>query len=186
MVYFQYILIMEKYFRKIVTLWWQWPRVLLRPFALHFLPYYAHVGLSYDTLSDNHFSILLFAGILMSYGWWSVIKLLFYKPRPIPQPFHNRLQKIDASSFPSIHTTNASLIAIMRSWRWHQSLMNGADALTIIPIIVVVSGLCAAIALSRIALGKHYPIDVLAGLFFWVLIMALLGLLYMYGLFYWR
>jgi len=177
---------MEKYFRKIITLWWQWPRVLLRPFALHFLPYYAHVGLSYNTLSDNHFSILLFAGILMSYGWGSIIKFLFYKPRPIPQPFHNRLQKIDASSFPSIHTANASLVAIMRSWRWHQSLMNGADTLTIIPIVVAMGWICSGIALSRIALGKHYPIDVLAGLLFWVLIMALLGLWYMYWLFYWR
>jgi membrane-associated phospholipid phosphatase len=46
----------------------------------------------------------------------------------------------------------------------------------IIPIIVLVVGTCSAIALSRIALGKHYPIDVLAGLLFGVLITALLGL----------
>jgi membrane-associated phospholipid phosphatase len=46
----------------------------------------------------------------------------------------------------------------------------------IVPIIVLVVGICSAIALSRIALGKHYPIDVLAGLLFGVLIIASLGL----------
>jgi membrane-associated phospholipid phosphatase len=177
---------MEKYFRKTITLWWQWPRVLLRPLALHFLPYWTHIGLYYPSIHDNPFSILLLAGILMSYGGGSIIKFLFYKPRPIPQAFHNRLQKIDASSFPSIHTTNASLIAIVWSWWWHQSLMYGADSLVIVPIVVGIWWICAGISLSRIALGKHYPIDVLAWLLFGVLITSLLWLGYIYWLFYWR
>jgi membrane-associated phospholipid phosphatase len=177
---------MEKYFWRIVTLWWQWPRVVFWPFALHFVPQYYHIGLRYPTIQDNPFSILLFAGILMSYGWGSIIKLLFYKERPIPQIFNNWIQKIDASSFPSIHTSNASLVWIMRSWRWHQSMMNWADSMIIIPMIVFVVGTCSAIALSRIELWKHYPIDVLAGLLFGVLITSLLGLWYIYWLFYWR
>ena len=177
---------MEKHFWNIITLWWQGPWVLLWPLALHFFPYYTHIGLYYPSIQDNPLSILLLAGILMSYGGGSAIKFLFYKPRPIPQPFHNRLQKIDASSFPSIHTTNASLVWIMRSWRWHQSILDGSDSLVIIPIIVAVAGMCSAIALSRIALGKHYPIDVFAWLLFGVLITSLFGLWYIYWLFYRR
>ena len=177
---------MEKHFRKIITLLWQWPRVLIWPLALYAMSSYAHIGLSYPSLADDPFVISLFAGILMSYGAGSIIKLLFYKPRPIPQPFHNRLQKIDASSFPSVHTTNASVVGIIWSRRWHQSMMWGWDSLVIVPIIVAVVGTCAAVALSRIALDKHYPIDVLSGMLLGVLICAILGLAYVYGFFYRR
>jgi len=102
----------------------------------------------------------------MSYGGGAIIKFLFYKPRPIPQPFHNRLQKIDASSFPSIHTANATVVGLFWAWRGHQSIIVGSDRFIIIPILVGVVGSCAAIALSRIELKKHYPIDVLAGMLF--------------------
>lgn len=122
----------------------------------------------------------------MSYGAGALIKFLFYKPRPIPQPFHNRLQKIDASSFPSVHTTNISIIGIVCARRGHQSLLHGAQPVVIIPIVIGVAGICSAIALSRIALGKHYPIDVFAGMLLWVLITAVLWLGYMYGFFYRR
>jgi membrane-associated phospholipid phosphatase len=90
---------------------------LIWPLALFAISFYAHIGLSYPSLADDPFAISLFAGLLMSYGAGSILKLLFYKPRPIPQIFHNRLQKIDASSFPSVHTANASVVGIIRS-RW--------------------------------------------------------------------
>lgn len=177
---------MEKYFWKTITLLGQWPWVLLWPLLLYVVSYYTDLGLSYPTLADDPFVISLFAGLLMSYGAGSVIKLLFYKPRPIPQPFHNRLQKIDASSFPSVHTTNASVVGIIWSRRWHQSMKWGWDSLLIVPLIVAVVWTCAAIALSRIALDKHYPIDVLSGMLLGVLICAVLGLAYVYGFFYRR
>lgn len=177
---------MEKLFWRTVTLWWQWPRVLLWPFALHYIPLRIEKGLRYTNLFDNPFAILLFGALLMSYGGGAVIKLLIYKPRPIPRVFSNRLQKIDASSFPSIHTTNATIIALIWAWRWHQSILHGADALSIIPLISLVGIIAVSIALSRIALQKHYAIDVLAGSLFGMLIAGLLWLGYLYGLFYRR
>lgn len=177
---------MEKKFWQIITLWGQWPRVLLRPFALHIFSYYTKIGLYYDSLLNNPFSILLLASLLMSYGGWTILKLLIYKPRPIPEPFSNRLQKINASSFPSIHTTNATLVALMRTWRWHQSLLHWAPTFAILPMIVCVGIVCVGIALSRIPLGKHYPIDVFAWFIFGIIISAILWLAYMSGLFYWR
>ncbi len=177
---------MEKKFRQIVTLWWQWPWVLLWPFALHYVPQRLHMWLYYDSLIDNPFAILLFAGLLMSYGGWAVIKLLFYKPRPIPQTFSNRLQKIDASSFPSIHTTNATLIGALWAWRWHLSLISSSDYLNIISLVTLIAIICVSIALSRIELDKHYPIDVLFGVLYGMLIGAVLWLVYMYGWLYRR
>lgn len=177
---------MEKIFWKTVTALWQWPRVLIRPFALHFLTLRLWIGLSYDMIWNNPFVISMLAGLLMSYGWWAVIKLLFYKPRPEEQLFSNRLQKIDASSFPSVHTSNATIIAIIRARWWHQSMKLWADTFQIIPLIVSVCCICAAIALSRVALDKHYPIDVFAGMILGTTIVALLWLAYSYGYFYRR
>lgn len=177
---------MEHYFWKTITRLWQWPWILLWPFALHFLPLWWKIGIAYKNIRDNPYAILLMVAILMSYCGGSVIKLLFYKPRPIPYIFKNWIEKIDASSFPSIHTSNATVIGLIRSWWWHQSIVAGSDRFIIVPILVGVVGICAAIALSRIELKKHYPIDVLCGMMFGVLIVALLGLTYMYGLFHWR
>ena len=176
---------MEQYFWKTVTRLGQWPWILIWPLALHFLPLWTGIWLSYPTLWDDPYAIVLLVAIFMSYSWWSVVKFLFYKPRPIPQPFKNLLEKIDASSFPSIHTANATVVGLIRSWWWHQSIMAWGDRFLIIPILVGVVGVCSAIALSRIELKKHYPIDVLAGLLFGVLIVALLGIAYWYGLLYW-
>ena len=176
---------MEQKFWKTVTRLGQGPWILLRPFALHFLPLWWKIGIAYKNIWDNPYAILLFVAILMSYGGWSVIKLMFYKPRPIPYIFKNWIEKIDASSFPSIHTSNATVIGLIRSWWWHQSIVAWSDRFIIVPILVGVVGVCAAIALSRIELKKHYPIDVLCGMMFGVLIVAILGLTYMYGLFHW-
>lgn len=175
---------MEQLFWKIVTRLGQWPWILIWPFALHFLPLWYNIGAIYTDIRYNPYAILLFVAILMSYGWGSVIKLLFYKPRPIPYVFKNWLQKINASSFPSIHTSNATVIALIWAWRWHQSMVDGSDRFIIIPILVWVVSICAAIALSRIELKKHFPIDVFCGILFGVLIVAILGLAYMYGLFH--
>jgi len=64
----------------------------------------------------------------------------------------NIYNKIDANSFPSIHSARISLIAVMFSLFYK-------DAPTIIACVLVV--LC--VGYSRIYLKRHHPIDVLAG-----------------------
>lgn len=174
---------MEQLFWKKVTRLWQWPWILLWPFLLHFFPLWTDIGLSYWNILNDPYAVLLFAGILMSYGGWSIIKFFFFKPRPLAYSFKNWVEKINASSFPSIHTSNATIIALIRAWRGHQSIIDGADRFYIIPVIVAVLCMCVAIALSRIELKKHFTIDVFAGMLFGILIVAILGLAYFYGLF---
>lgn len=175
---------MEQFFWRNVTRLGQGPWILLWPFALHFLPLWWNIGIAYKEIRDDPYAVLLMVAILMSYAGGSIIKLIFYKPRPIPYVFKNWIQKIDASSFPSIHTSNATVIWLIWSWWWHQSIVAGSDRFMIIPILVGVVGICAAIALSRIELKKHYPIDVLCGMMFGVLIVAILWLSFFYGLFH--
>ena len=177
---------MEQKFWKIVTRLGQWPWILIWPLGLHFLPLLWKIGIAYKEIWDNPYAVLLSVAILMSYAGGSIIKLMFYKPRPIPYVFRNWMEKIDASSFPSIHTSNATVVGLIWSWWGHQSIVAWSDRFVIISIMVGVVGICAAIALSRIELKKHFPIDVLCGMMFGVLIVALLGLAYMYGLFFWR
>lgn len=65
---------------------------------------------SYDWIA---IAVLSGFSFFCSYFFGSIIKLCHYKDRPEPQPHSNWREKIDASSFPSIHTSN-SLIAAFR------------------------------------------------------------------------
>lgn len=53
-------------------------------------------------------------------------------------------------SFPSGHAANAALLGLLFAWRWPQARWG-------IALLVLVA------ALSRVRLGVHYPLDVLAG-----------------------
>jgi membrane-associated phospholipid phosphatase len=54
---------------------------------------------------------LLCVALVCSYVFGSLIKLFYFKPRPKEQAYKNLLQKIDASSFPSVHTSNSFIVA---------------------------------------------------------------------------
>src|SRR3989339_1526129 len=81
-----------------------------------------------------------------------IIKIIYRKERPVEQARDNIYNKIDANSFPSIHSARISLIAVMFSLFYK-------DAPTIIACVLVV--LC--VGYSRIYLKRHHPTDVLAG-----------------------
>ena len=174
---------MEQLFWNKITRLWQWPWILIWPLGLHFFPLWTKIGLYYPHILDDPYAILLLVAILMSYSGGSIIKFFYYKPRPIPYIFHHWLDKINASSFPSIHTSNATIVALMRTWWWHQSIIAGADKFMVIPVIMIIVMVCVSIGLSRIELQKHYPSDVLFGIMFGMIIIGLLWLLYSYGWF---
>lgn len=89
------------------------------------------------------------AAVLLS----QVLKRLWNRPRPAAsglQGFSALVESPDAFSFPSGHTAVAFAIAVALAGTG-QGL--GALMLTLAP----------AIAISRVYLGAHYPLDVLAG-----------------------
>jgi len=82
----------------------------------------------------------------------SLIKMIYPKKRPISQDYDSLLEKIDAGSFPSIHSSRITLTYLTL-------FINTENiALKIIMIAVIL-----LVMLSRVILKKHYWIDILGG-----------------------
>lgn len=95
----------------------------------------------------------------------ALIKFIYYKERPHPQPYKNRMGKIDASSFPSIHTAYATIFMAAGMflaffiYQYHTIWMIlGAFELAMISLVFYI-----IIARSRIVLKKHFFIDTIFG-----------------------
>jgi len=82
-----------------------------------------------------------------------IIRLFYYKPRPKRIPYRNLLEKIDSSSFPSIHAARATTLFIIISLSFVLK----------IPIIILFFITVLLVLYSRINLKKHDPIDITAG-----------------------
>ena len=85
----------------------------------------------------------------------SLIKLFFHKPRPDGQKYSNALEKIDAGSFPSLHSSRIAVVYLTLAYL----ASNIGFRLLFLAVIFVVG-------YSRIFLKKHYLADVMGGYFF--------------------
>ena len=82
-----------------------------------------------------------------------LIRIVYFKARPRPQDHHNYLQRLDASSFPSLHTARIFFAAFYFSYVWNRLYS------TIILLTIALS-----VSYSRIYLQKHDWWDVLGGI----------------------
>jgi membrane-associated phospholipid phosphatase len=92
----------------------------------------------------------LLLGFMIIMGLGVVIRLIYFKNRPHKEKHHNFIEKIDASSFPSLHTARIVLIGL--------TLINFDLRLSylMIPLILGTS-------YARIYLRRHDLVDVLGG-----------------------
>ncbi|MBI2573070.1 phosphatase PAP2 family protein [Candidatus Woesearchaeota archaeon] len=81
-----------------------------------------------------------------------IIRLIYYKDRPLKQKHQNIIERIDASSFPSMHTARAIFLPIIFWNHLNNPLLQG---------LVVI--LALTVSYSRIYLQKHDWIDLLGG-----------------------
>jgi len=102
---------------------------------------------------DRILSAQLLVGIVLAFGLTVLIRMVSFKQRPDKQPFNNFLTKIDASSFPSLHSMRASILATLITLR-----------LTNPVLIILLIVYAIAVGASRVWMKRHYTSDVAAGL----------------------
>lgn len=94
----------------------------------------------------------LLIGFLGISGIAMLIRLVYFRERPKKRPTRNLYQKIDASSFPSIHAARSFFFA-MTLTRYYQDVFIGG-ALFVVAVLI---------AFSRYKLRHHYASDIIGG-----------------------
>ena len=103
-------------------------------------------------------------GIVMSF-----IKTIFNRPRP---NIH-RLVELNSLSFPSGHSTSATILYLSLALIFIKLMKKN----TYIPILVAIAGILFIVS-SRIYLGVHYPTDTIAGMSLGSAIVLIYNLIY--------
>jgi len=108
---------------------------------------------------DAQLALKLFIGMLAATIISMIIKVLFFRPRPKKQKINTIIDRLDASSFPSVHSARITILMF---------LLIAYSGNLILRIFLAVIGLL--VAYSRIYLKRHYYIDVIGGIILGVLI----------------
>lgn len=105
-------------------------------------------------LSKNFvIALQLFVGILFIYAIIVSIRLFYFKERPKRVYYRNIVEKIDASSFPSIHSARIVFLALVLIYNFDNTLLTNI----LIALVAIVA------CYSRIYLKKHDYADVFGG-----------------------
>ncbi len=94
-------------------------------------------------------ALQLVTAVVLSYGLTIIIRLIYYKDRPKKRSHSNFLTSLDASSFPSLHTMRAAILAVLLA----------KSELMLAVLLVFASG----VGFARFKLQHHDRYDVLGG-----------------------
>lgn len=103
-------------------------------------------------ININIFFQLLVA-FAIAYGLTIIGRALFWKQRPKKRKYKNFLEKIDAGSFPSLHSARAGVLVTILSNFFANNFITG---------LLIISAI--GVAWARVYLKKHFPVDVITGL----------------------
>jgi len=127
---------------------------LANPLILVFVPF---AVMGFQSLFYKLLILLLINEVL-----GSLIKIIFPKKRPNGQTYSNLIEKIDAGSFPSLHSSRITLVYL--------SLFSFTD---IIGLKLAFLAVIPIVMLSRVQLKKHFWTDIIGGfvigLLIWIL-----------------
>jgi membrane-associated phospholipid phosphatase len=109
---------------------------------------------------------VLFIGLIVMYAVNIPLKLIMFKQRPNKMKYKKLWEKIEASSFPSVHAERATFLALF--------FINAYDNFVLSSLVLV---LAALVCYSRVHLKKHYWTDVFAGIILGVAIFAAVSMI---------
>ena len=104
-------------------------------------------------------SLILVIALVAMYALTSIIRFFFHRERPKKLHHNNILEKLDASSFPSLHSGRAMFLAIILGFEFN-----------VLPLFIFFALLTGY---SRIAQKKHHLSDVVGGYIMALVIVAI-------------
>jgi len=120
--------------------------------ALGSLIFYVLLIIFFFALNNYTSLEKLFVGVILMYLVTIIIRLIYFKNRPDKFTYHNIIEKIDASSFPSLHAARTGFLSVFFAYFFNNFLIS-----------VILAVLALGILFSRVYLRKHDFMDVLAG-----------------------
>ena len=97
-------------------------------------------------------SFLLFVGLVVIYFIIYLIRFIYFKERPDKQEHSNFLEKLEASSFPSLHAARTGFL--------FATFVTSSNSIS----LLIVSGFLYLLVLySRYYLKKHHFVDLVGG-----------------------
>jgi len=119
---------------------------LANPLILIFVPFI------FIYSNDSKVFFVLLITLFVNEVLGSLIKIFFPKTRPNGQKYSNILEKIEAGSFPSLHSSRITIV-YLTMFSFASLLIIKIAFLSVIPIVM----------LSRINLKKHFYTDIIGG-----------------------
>lgn len=143
-----------------------WKTVVSDVSAFGGLPIFIVVILLSLILGFNNLFLKLSLGLVLCYVVIILVKSFYYKDRPKKEKHKTYLQKLEASSFPSLHSMQATVLFSLLSLEF----MNVLFSLLVLALLFLVLW-------SRVYMKKHWFSDVIGGAFFGLMIVGLVVLL---------
>ncbi|MEM4254417.1 MAG: phosphatase PAP2 family protein [Candidatus Woesearchaeota archaeon] len=127
--------------------------------ALGGLAIYVVIAVIFFLLDNYRVFVELVVALALLYGVIAIIRVLFFRKRPDSQKYSGFFTKIDAGSFPSMHSARSLVLAIILGTVFTQATIR-----VLLAIVVL------AVAYTRVRLRRHYVSDVVGGIVFGAII----------------
>lgn len=127
--------------------------------ALGGLALYGLVTVLFFAFKQINVFTALVIGLILCYAMVSLFRMFFFRIRPDKQKYKGWLTKIDAGSFPSMHTTRSTVLAVILWMVFPNPLARAVFVLGVL-----------AVASTRVILKRHHLSDSVVGVVLGVLI----------------
>lgn len=119
------------------------------------------------SFGNSRLFLMLLSSLVLSYIIAVTIRVIYFKDRPSKEKYNNILEKIDASSFPSIHAMRSSIVFALFTLYFNDVFL---------AVMFFITSLM--ISISRYKIKKHYWLDIIIGYLIGLIIACLSYLIF--------